>query len=43
MSGAIWTAIAAGLLWIAAAIKKVVESGQPITIGAIWKEIITFN
>jgi hypothetical protein len=43
MNGAMWTAVAAVLVWVAAAIKKVVSSGNPVTIQAILKEIFTFN
>jgi hypothetical protein len=38
-----WTVIAGVLIWVAAAIKKVLASGQPFTLAALLKEIFTFN
>ena len=41
--GAVWTAVAAGLVWVAAAIRKVLAGGPPYTIGKILKEIFSFS
>ena len=43
MNTTIWIAIAGGLAWVAAAIRKVAQSGQAITLKAVLKEIFTFN
>jgi hypothetical protein len=43
MNSVVWTAIGAALVWVGAAIKKLVDAGTPVTFGALLKEIFTFN
>ena len=39
----IWTGLAAGLVWVAAAINKVLAGGPPYTIAKILSEIFSFS